>query len=282
MDGFEDNNLSKSKYEPNLPPNSTSLDNIKRRNTVVKIYRDEILPLFLQNSKLSNKLIVKPISNSRFIFSQRLIQNNTPKDFNVSTDKENNILTITPILKEAIVGDEIVCDNCGWHWPIADGGDDLHICHKCGYDNTPSKENHENGWNLKKGVVSLTKYMIDNGMNIKPFPKIKVINDDVENAKKLLGYTAYYNPCEKSITLYTLGRHPKDIISSFCHEMIHHMQNLEGRLNNINTSNILDSEYLKGIEREAYELGGLLFRQYQDFMKKTTFRNWEDKVKNNV
>ena len=34
---FEDNNLSKSKYEPNLPPNSTSLDNIKRRNTVVKI-----------------------------------------------------------------------------------------------------------------------------------------------------------------------------------------------------------------------------------------------------
>ena len=64
--------------------------------------------------------------------------------------------------------------------------------------------------------------------------------------------------------------------------MIHHMQNLEGRLNNINTSNTLDSEYLKGIEREAYELGGLLFRQYQDFMKKTTFRNWEDKVKNNV
>tara|TARA_R110002020_G_scaffold222069_4_gene430454 strand:- start:1921 stop:3312 length:1392 start_codon:yes stop_codon:yes gene_type:complete len=43
-------------------------------------------------------------------------------------------------LNEAIVGDEIVCDNCGWHWKIVDGGDDLFICHKCGYDNTPLNE----------------------------------------------------------------------------------------------------------------------------------------------
>jgi hypothetical protein len=265
---FEDNNLSKPKYEPNLPSNSTSLDNIKRRNTVAKIYRDEILPLFLQSSKLSNKLIVKPISNSRFIFSQRLIQNNTPKEFNITTDKDNII--ITPILKEAIVGDEVVCDNCGWHWSIADGGDDLYICHKCGYDNNPSKENHENGWNLEKGVVSLTKYMMDNGMNIKPFPKIKVINDDIENAEKLLGYTAYYNPGEKSITLYTLGRHPKDVLRSYAHEMVHHMQNLEGRLGNITTTNTNEDGNLPDIEKEAYEIGNMMFR------------NWEDKVKNNV
>jgi len=265
---FEDNNLSKPKYEPNLPSNSTSLDNIKRRNTVAKIYRDEILPLFLQSSKLSNKLIVKPISNSRFIFSQRLIQNNTPEEFNITTDKDNII--ITPILKEAIVGDEVVCDNCGWHWSIADGGDDTYVCHKCGYDNNPSKENHENGWNLEKGVVSLTKYMVDNGMNIKPFPKIKVINDDIENAEKLLGYTAYYNPGEKSITLYTLGRHPKDVLRSYAHEMVHHMQNLEDRLGNITTTNTNEDGNLPDIEREAYETGNMMFR------------NWEDKVKNNV
>jgi len=43
-------------------------------------------------------------------------------------------------LNEAIVGDEIVCDNCGWHWKIVDGGDDLFICHKCGYDNNPLDE----------------------------------------------------------------------------------------------------------------------------------------------
>jgi len=164
----------------------------------------------------------------------------------------------------------VVCDNCGWHWPIADGGDDTYVCHKCGYDNNPSKENHENGCNLEKGVVSLTKYMMDNGMNIKPFPKIKVINDDIENAEKLLGYTAYYNPGEQSITLYTLGRHPKDILRSYAHEMVHHMQNLEGRLGNITTTNTNEDGNLPDIEKEAYETGNMMFR------------NWEDKVKNNV
>tara|TARA_R110001606_G_scaffold373801_1_gene531312 strand:- start:4029 stop:4172 length:144 start_codon:yes stop_codon:yes gene_type:complete len=38
---------------------------------------------------------------------------------------------------EAIVGDKIECDNCDWSWKIADGGDDLFICHECGHDNTP-------------------------------------------------------------------------------------------------------------------------------------------------
>ena len=30
---------------------------------------------------------------------------------------------------------EIICKNCGWKWKISDGGNDLYICHKCGYDN---------------------------------------------------------------------------------------------------------------------------------------------------
>jgi len=42
-------------------------------------------------------------------------------------------------LEEAIVGDTIECDNCDWSWNIVDGGDDLYICHKCGYDNKPIK-----------------------------------------------------------------------------------------------------------------------------------------------
>jgi hypothetical protein len=43
---------------------------------------------------------------------------------------------------ETIVGDEIHCDNCDWHWKIKEGGDDLYTCHKCWHDNTPKlKEN---------------------------------------------------------------------------------------------------------------------------------------------
>ena len=24
---------------------------------------------------------------------------------------------------------DVTCENCGWSWDIADGGDDLYICH---------------------------------------------------------------------------------------------------------------------------------------------------------
>jgi len=356
-------------------------------------------------------------------------------------EKEEIWNILTPVVKEEITNTEVICDNCGWEWPIDDGGDDLYICHKCGHDNTPKplnevgeanlepykweetdregysiytkfetdsstiysidlevtkyknipifniefsakpkgaegssskivvnkgemykvmstitdivkkylkkfpkikgisyypskkgnedfgtqrdnlykafiskaipgakfepidnvlygdgtvalmpnikieeksndpfginayarelvKETFKEDWNLKEGMLSLSKYMIDNGMNIKPLPKIKVIKDDEENASNLLGKTAYYNPVEKYITLYTMNRHPKDILRSFAHEMVHHMQNLEGRLNNIVTQNTNEDGDLPEIEREAYEKGNMMLR------------NWEDNIKN--
>ena len=129
---------------------------------------------------------------------------------------------------------------------------------------SPLKE----AWNLQDAFVTLSQYMIDNGMNIQPLPKIKVIKDDEKNASDLLGKTAYYNPSEKSITLYTMDRHPKDILRSFAHEMVHHEQNLEGRINNINTTNTNEDGDLPEIEKEAYEKGNMMLR------------NWEDSIKN--
>ena len=129
------------------------------------------------------------------------------------------------------------------------------------------KEVFEEGWNFEEGMVSLTKYMIDNGMNIKPLPKIKVIDNDKDNASKLLGKTAHYDPNEKSITLFTMNRHPKDVLRSFAHEMIHHEQNLEGRLGNINTTNTSEDGHLDKIEREAIEIGGIMLRNWEDSIK---------------
>jgi hypothetical protein len=40
-------------------------------------------------------------------------------------------------VKELVTDTEVICDNCGWKWKIADGGDDLYICHKCNHDSTP-------------------------------------------------------------------------------------------------------------------------------------------------
>jgi len=170
-------------------------------------------------------------------------------------------------LQEVVTDTEVICDNCGWRWSIADGGDDLYVCHKCGHDNTPeSKET----WSLQKGIVSLTKYMLGNKMNISPLPKLKFVDNDEKNANELLGKTAYYDPLEKSITLYTLNRHPKDILRSYAHEMIHHIQNLENRLNDISTTNTNEDGALPEIEKEAYERGNM------------TLRNWEDNIKNGL
>jgi ribosomal protein S27AE len=36
---------------------------------------------------------------------------------------------------EIVTKDKVICDECGWSWDLADGGDDPYICHKCGHDN---------------------------------------------------------------------------------------------------------------------------------------------------
>ena len=47
------------------------------------------------------------------------------------------------LLKELVTNTEIICDNCGWKWKIKDGGNDLYICHKCDYNNTPEELKEE-------------------------------------------------------------------------------------------------------------------------------------------
>ena len=118
-----------------------------------------------------------------------------------------------------------------------------------------------------KYMASVLEYMIDQGMKVTPLPEIK-INKDEANASNFFGKTAYYDPNVKEIVLFVEGRHPKDIVRSFVHEMIHHMQNLEGRLGNIKTSNTNEDDDLLEIEKEAYLKGNI------------TFRNWEDNYKN--
>jgi phosphopantetheine adenylyltransferase len=130
-----------------------------------------------------------------------------------------------------------------------------------------SKKGLEHDTDFIEKLVSLTSYMIGH-INIEPLPDVNFVDDDTKNADDFFGKTAYYNPNDKSITLYTLKRHPKDILRSFAHEMVHHKQNLEGKLQNIEGHNINEDDYLKELEREAYEYGnGLLFRGWENSIK---------------
>jgi len=119
----------------------------------------------------------------------------------------------------------------------------------------------------KKEIKNLTKYMLENKENIVPLPKIIFKHNDTNNAKQFLGKTAYYEPQSMSIVLYTEGRHPKDIVRSFAHEMIHHVQNLEGRLGDITTTNTQEDDHLNDLEAEANLKGTMTFRNWTDSLQ---------------
>ena len=118
--------------------------------------------------------------------------------------------------------------------------------------------------NLIERLAQLTQHMLDKGMNIEPLPNLEFVNGDSENAREFLGKTAYYDPNTQTIVLYTEGRHPKDIARSYTHEMIHHIQNLEGRLGDIQTTNTQEDDNLNDIEAEANLKGTMTFRNWTD------------------
>jgi len=131
-------------------------------------------------------------------------------------------------------------------------------------------------FNYQPYIMSLTQHMIDNGLKLEPLPKIQMIHDDYENGEDLFGKTAYYAPATNLVVLYTYGRHPKDILRSYAHELIHVHQNMEDRLSNINTTNVNDDDYLEQLEREAYETGNIMFRSWTDSL---TGNKLEESVK---
>jgi len=113
-------------------------------------------------------------------------------------------------------------------------------------------------------IASLTQYFIDNKMAVEPLPKIEMVHNDVENGEDVFGKTAYYMPDNNVIVLFTYGRHPKDILRSYAHELVHVHQNMEDRLESYGTTNVNQDDHLEQIEREAYETGNILFRSWTD------------------
>jgi len=130
--------------------------------------------------------------------------------------------------------------------------------------NVNENASYTNNIDILKHIDDLTRYMIYNGMNIQPLPTLELINGDTENAKDFFGKTAYYDPNEQHIVLYTEGRHPKDIVRSYAHEMIHHIQYLEDRLGDVSTTNTMEDDHLDKIEQEANLRGTMTFRNWTD------------------
>ncbi|MDC3250436.1 hypothetical protein OAU24_00860 [bacterium] len=133
-----------------------------------------------------------------------------------------------------------------------------------GYGKVNENASYSKDIDIQGKIDQLTQHMIDKGYNIEPLPALEFVDGDTENARDFFGKTAYYDPINKVIVLYTEGRHPKDIARSYAHEMIHHIQNLEGRLGNITTTNTQEDDYLNDIEAEANLKGTMTFRNWTD------------------
>ena len=105
--------------------------------------------------------------------------------------------------------------------------------------------------------------------NIQQAPKV-FLRKDEENAKKLFGRTAYYDPEESTIVVFITNRHPKDILRSYCHELIHHVQNERGDLmkgDALSPTYAQDDDHMREMEKEAYLEGNLLLRDFEDNFK---------------
>ena len=90
---------------------------------------------------------------------------------------------------------------------------------------------------------------------------------DIQNAADPLGKTAYYDPSNMEIKLFYHGRHPKDVLRSLAHELMHHKQNCDGRLNSeVGEGPVDENEQLSKLEEEANQAGFFV-------------RRWEEKVK---
>ena len=106
--------------------------------------------------------------------------------------------------------------------------------------------------------------------NIQNAPNL-ILKQDEENAEKVFGRTAYYDPEEFTIVVFITNRHPKDILRSFCHELIHHVQNERGDLKMGDASSptyAQDDDHMREMEKEAYLEGNLLLRDHEDQFKK--------------
>ena len=150
-------------------------------------------------------------------------------------------------------------------------GDDIHISnifadYPEGFDDRHTRQipvDQQMEKTLMPYVASLTEYMVKNGLSIDDAPEVHFV-DDPKNAEDLFGRTAFYDPNEKSITLYVTKRHPKDILRSFAHEMIHYCQDCEDRLHHTYTTDVNEDDRLKELEREAYERGNMYFRSWEN------------------
>lgn len=163
---------------------------------------------------------------------------------------------IKQLLRESL-DKTITCEKCDWSWKESESDKtDLYVCHKCGHNNSPKK--------LNEGLVTKNENDILAITNFINFAKEYLGIDD--NVKVELAFektpdirtTAYYNGEENRLKVYVKNRAVVDVCRSIAHELVHHLQNLQGRI----TDAIKDGADGSEIENEANAVAGVIIRKW--------------------
>lgn len=119
-------------------------------------------------------------------------------------------------------------------------------------------------FNYKPYLKSLADFLVEKGINVKPYPRVILHHKEQEG---LYIKTGYYDPDAKEVHLFIRDRHPKDVLRSFVHEMIHHNQNLRGVLSGYKGQTLDGDDILQKLESEAYLLGNIYFRKWTEELR---------------
>ncbi len=111
-----------------------------------------------------------------------------------------------------------------------------------------------------------------------------VYESDPENSQNPLGKTAHYQPHNYTVTLYVDGRHPKDLLRSLAHELVHHTQNCRGDLTPEKMGETGDGYaqtdgHLRKMEQEAY--ASMVMRDWEDQYKSKRRNNLNETIYTN-
>ena len=92
---------------------------------------------------------------------------------------------------------------------------------------------------------------------------------DTENGRVLLGKSAYYDPDNEKVCIFVDNRHPKDILRSISHELMHHTQNCRGdfdQMTDLGPGYAQNDAHMRDMEEEAYR-ASIVLRDFEDILK---------------
>jgi hypothetical protein len=140
-------------------------------------------------------------------------------------------------------------------------------------------------------MIDILKPLISKFM---PFAKEKMgfsrpprlfLKTDSENGSDPMGKTGFYDPQAESITIYISGRHPKDIMRSLSHELMHHTQKCNGDFDNVTRMGeqgyAQSDPHMRNMEIQAYQ-ASIVFRDWEDSLKETIYYEHLQKGENTM